>query len=56
MVYFDFTNINNIKLKNNYVSQNELFKLDDNQFNWLSINELVINNIPLLITNVWNIR
>ncbi|MBP1526005.1 MAG: hypothetical protein H9Q67_05885, partial [Spiroplasma ixodetis] len=40
-VYFDFTDINNIKLKNNDISQNELFKLDDNQFNWLSItNEL----------------
>ncbi|WP_458258239.1 hypothetical protein [Spiroplasma endosymbiont of Dactylopius coccus] len=35
--YFDFTDINNIKLKNNDISQNELFKLDDNQFNWLSI-------------------
>ncbi|WP_338958718.1 hypothetical protein [Spiroplasma endosymbiont of Tiphia femorata] len=45
--YFDFTNINNIKLKNNDISQNELFKLDDNQFNWLSItNELESNNIP----------
>ncbi|WJG70352.1 hypothetical protein [Spiroplasma ixodetis] len=45
--YFDFSDINNIKLKNNDISQNQLFKLDDNQFNWLSItNELESNNIP----------
>ncbi|WP_375317964.1 hypothetical protein [Spiroplasma endosymbiont of Virgichneumon dumeticola] len=37
-------------LKNNDISQNELFNLDDNQFNWLSItNELESNNIPSLI-------
>ncbi len=54
--YFDFTNINNIKLKNNDVSQNELFKLDDNQFNWLSItNELESNNIPSLIPADWTL-
>ncbi|WP_338962857.1 MULTISPECIES: hypothetical protein [unclassified Spiroplasma] len=48
--YFDFTDMNNIKLRNNDISQNELFKLDDNQFNWLSItNELETNNIPSLI-------
>uniref|UniRef100_UPI00207A83FB hypothetical protein n=1 Tax=Spiroplasma endosymbiont of Lariophagus distinguendus TaxID=2935082 RepID=UPI00207A83FB len=54
--YFDFTNLNNIKLKNNDISQNELFKLDDNQFNWLSItNELETNNIPSLIPADWTL-
>ncbi|WP_375317070.1 hypothetical protein [Spiroplasma endosymbiont of Virgichneumon dumeticola] len=54
--YFDFTNINNIKLKNNDISQNQLFKLDDNQFNWLSItNELESNNIPSLIPADWTL-
>ncbi|WP_425376890.1 hypothetical protein [Spiroplasma endosymbiont of Aleiodes alternator] len=54
--YFDFTDINNIKLKNNDISQNELFKLDDNQFNWLSItNELENNNIPSLIPADWTL-
>ncbi|WP_342219117.1 hypothetical protein [Spiroplasma endosymbiont of Amphimallon solstitiale] len=54
--YFDFTDINNVKLKNNDVSQNELFKLDDNQFNWLSItNELESNNIPSLIPADWTL-
>ncbi|WP_174481568.1 hypothetical protein [Spiroplasma endosymbiont of Danaus chrysippus] len=54
--YFDFTNVNNIKLKNNDISQNELFKLDDNQFNWLSItNELESNNIPSLIPADWTL-
>ncbi|WP_338959347.1 hypothetical protein [Spiroplasma endosymbiont of Tiphia femorata] len=55
-VYFDFTDINNIKLKNNDISQNELLKLDDNQFNWLSItNELESNNIPSLIPADWTL-
>ncbi|WP_425381701.1 hypothetical protein [Spiroplasma endosymbiont of Polydrusus pterygomalis] len=55
-VYFDFTDINNIKLKNNDISQNELFKLDDNQFNWLSItNELESNNITSLIPADWTL-
>ncbi len=55
-LYFDFTYINNIKLKNNDISQNELFKLDDNQFNWLSItNELESNNIPSLIPADWTL-
>ncbi|WP_342218540.1 hypothetical protein [Spiroplasma endosymbiont of Amphimallon solstitiale] len=55
-VYFDFTDVNNIKLKNNDISQNELFKLDDNQFNWLSItNELESNNIPSLIPADWTL-
>ncbi len=55
-VYFDFTDANNIKLKNNDISQNELFKLDDNQFNWLSItNELESNNIPSLIPADWTL-
>ncbi|WP_342218656.1 hypothetical protein [Spiroplasma endosymbiont of Amphimallon solstitiale] len=55
-VYFDFTNLKNIKLKNNDISQNELFKLDDNQFNWLSItNELESNNIPSLIPADWTL-
>ncbi|WP_339047092.1 hypothetical protein [Spiroplasma endosymbiont of Colias croceus] len=50
--YFDFADINNIKLKNNDISQNELFKLDDNQFNWLSItNELESNN--RLLAKLW---
>ncbi|WP_342273157.1 hypothetical protein [Spiroplasma endosymbiont of Acasis viretata] len=54
--YFDFTDVNNIKLKNNDISQNELFKLDDNQFNWLSItNELESNNIPSLIPTDWTL-
>ncbi|MBP1526066.1 MAG: hypothetical protein H9Q67_06200, partial [Spiroplasma ixodetis] len=54
--YFDFTYINNIKLKDNDISQNELFKLDDNQFNWLSItNELESNNIPSLIPADWTL-
>lgn len=54
--YFDFTDINNIKLKNNDISQNQLFKLDDNQFNWLSIiNELESNNIPSLIPADWTL-
>ncbi|WP_286642242.1 hypothetical protein [Spiroplasma ixodetis] len=54
--YFDFTDVNNIKLKNNDISQNELFKLDDNQFNWLSItNELESNNIPSLIPADWTL-
>ncbi|MBP1527544.1 MAG: hypothetical protein H9Q66_06460 [Spiroplasma ixodetis] len=54
--YFDFTDINNIKLTNNDISQNELFKLDDNQFNWLSItNELEANNIPSLIPADWTL-
>ncbi|WP_342218699.1 hypothetical protein [Spiroplasma endosymbiont of Amphimallon solstitiale] len=54
--YFDFTDINNIKLKNDDISQNELFKLDDNQFNWLSItNELESNNIPSLIPADWTL-
>ncbi|WP_425381739.1 hypothetical protein [Spiroplasma endosymbiont of Polydrusus pterygomalis] len=54
--YFDFTDINNIKLKSNDISQNELFKLDDNQFNWLSItNELESNNIPSLISADWTL-
>ncbi|WP_338985891.1 hypothetical protein [Spiroplasma endosymbiont of Thecophora atra] len=55
-MYFDFTDISNIKLKNNDISQNELFKLDDNQFNWLSItNELETNNIPSLIPADWTL-
>ncbi|WP_458257524.1 hypothetical protein [Spiroplasma endosymbiont of Dactylopius coccus] len=54
--YFDFTDMNSIKLKNNDISQNELFKLDDNQFNWLSItNELESNNIPSLIPADWTL-
>ncbi|WP_342218255.1 hypothetical protein [Spiroplasma endosymbiont of Amphimallon solstitiale] len=54
--YFDFKDINNIKLKSNDISQNELFKLDDNQFNWLSItNELESNNIPSLIPEDWTL-
>ncbi|WP_339047745.1 hypothetical protein [Spiroplasma endosymbiont of Colias croceus] len=54
--YFHFTDINNIKPKNNDISQNELFKLDNNQFNWLSItNELESNNIPSLIPADWTL-
>ncbi|WP_342257263.1 hypothetical protein [Spiroplasma endosymbiont of Nomada ruficornis] len=54
--YFDFIDINNIKLKNIDISQNELFKLDDNQLNWLSItNELETNNIPSLIPADWTL-
>ena len=48
--YFDFTEPNNIKVKNKNISQNEWFKLSNNQFNWLSItNELESNNIPSLL-------
>ncbi|WP_339049224.1 hypothetical protein [Spiroplasma endosymbiont of Colias croceus] len=55
-VYFEFTDINKYKLKNNDISQNQLFKLDDNQFNWLSItNELESNNIPSLIPADWTL-
>lgn len=46
-LYFNFDNLN---IKNNDLSSNQLFKLDDNQFNWLSINkELESNQIPSLI-------
>ncbi|WP_338957151.1 hypothetical protein [Spiroplasma endosymbiont of Tiphia femorata] len=48
--YFDFTDPNNIKVKNKNISQNEWFKLSNNQFNWLSLtNNLESNNIPSLL-------
>ncbi|WP_375317772.1 hypothetical protein [Spiroplasma endosymbiont of Virgichneumon dumeticola] len=48
--YFDFTDPNNIKVKNKNISQNEWFKLSNNQYNWLSLtNELESNNIPSLL-------
>ncbi|WP_342274299.1 hypothetical protein [Spiroplasma endosymbiont of Phycita roborella] len=48
--YFDFTDPNNIQVKNKNISQNEWFKLSNNQFNWLSLtNELESNNIPSLL-------
>lgn len=54
--YFDFTDIKNIKFKNNDISQNELLKLDDNQFNCLSIiNKLATNNISSLIPADWRL-
>ncbi|WP_342263913.1 hypothetical protein [Spiroplasma endosymbiont of Clivina fossor] len=47
--YFDFHN-NQIKLINNDISQNQLFKLNSNQFNWLPlINNLEPNDIPSLL-------
>lgn len=48
--YFNFTDLNNINVKNKNISQNEWFKLNDNQYNWLSLtNELENNNIPSLL-------
>lgn len=48
--YFDFTDLNNIKVKNKNINQNEWFKLSNNQYNWLSLtNELENNNIPSLL-------
>ncbi|WP_342264145.1 hypothetical protein [Spiroplasma endosymbiont of Clivina fossor] len=47
--YFNFDN-NNIQLVNNDISQNQLFKLNSNQFNWLPlINNLEPNDIPSLL-------
>lgn len=49
-MYFDFSDTVNIKMKNNNVAVNQLYKLDDNQFNWLSIsNNLEANDIPSLV-------
>lgn len=57
--YFDFTEIDgkiSIKMKNNDLSQNKLFHLDENQFNWLSIiNELESNAIPSLLPPDWKL-
>ncbi|WP_338988824.1 hypothetical protein [Spiroplasma endosymbiont of Seladonia tumulorum] len=58
--YFNFSdlkniNIENIKLNNfkninNNISENKVYQLETNFFNWLSItNELETNNIPSLI-------
>ncbi|MBH8623531.1 hypothetical protein [Spiroplasma sp. hyd1] len=47
--YFNFSN-NNIKLINNNLSENKIYQLEANYFNWLSLtNELETNNIPSLI-------
>ncbi|WP_342263759.1 hypothetical protein [Spiroplasma endosymbiont of Clivina fossor] len=47
--YFIFEN-NITKLVNNDISQNQLFKLNDNQYNWLPlINSLEPNDIPSLL-------
>ncbi|WP_342264556.1 hypothetical protein [Spiroplasma endosymbiont of Clivina fossor] len=47
--YFNFDK-KNIKLVNNDISQNQLFKLNSNQFNWLPlINNLEPNDIPSLL-------
>ncbi|MCL8211006.1 hypothetical protein LT336_00758 [Spiroplasma sp. JKS002671] len=57
--YFDFTEDNGkiiVKVKNNDLSQNKLFHLDDNQFNWLPIiNELEFNAIPSLLPQDWKL-
>ncbi|WP_353487141.1 hypothetical protein, partial [Spiroplasma phoeniceum] len=46
--YFNFSN--NIVFINNDISQNPIYQLEANYFNWLSItNELETNNIPSLI-------
>ncbi|WHQ36768.1 hypothetical protein [Spiroplasma sp. SV19] len=49
-LYFDFSDGNNIKLINKDISTNEIYKLEANYYNWLSItNELESNKIPSLI-------
>lgn len=57
--YFDFSEVDGkiiVKIKNNNLSQNELFQLDENQFNWLSItNELESNAIPSLLPPDWKL-
>lgn len=46
----------NITMKNNDLSQNKLFTLDENQFNWLPIiNELESNSIPSLLPKDWKL-
>lgn len=48
--YFHFDSKNNIFAKNNDISQNELFRLNENQFNWLPlINNLEVSDIPSLL-------
>lgn len=58
--YFDFSNLKNINVENiklsnlkninNDISENKVYQLETNFFNWLSItNELETNNIPSLI-------
>jgi len=58
--YFDFSDLknknyyemqkSNIKIIDNDISENPVYKLESNFFNWLSItNELETNNIPSLI-------
>ncbi|UZQ30475.1 MAG: hypothetical protein OHM56_02795 [Spiroplasma phoeniceum] len=47
-IYFNFLNKNIII--NNDISENPIYQLESNYFNWLSItNELETNNIPSLI-------
>lgn len=54
--YFDFSDPKNIKIKNIDLSQNKLFLLDENQFNWLAItNELEANAIPSLLPQDWKL-
>ena len=57
--YFNFSKINGIvktTIKNKDLSQNKLFHLDENQFNWLSItNELEANAIPSLLPPDWKL-
>lgn len=57
--YFNFDikdNQINVTMKNNDLSQNKLFTLDENQFNWLSIiNELESNSIPSLLPPDWKL-
>lgn len=54
--YFDLTDLNNIKMKTNDLSQNKLYQLDENQFNWLAVtNELESNAIPSLLPQDWKL-
>ncbi|RUO86600.1 hypothetical protein, partial [Spiroplasma endosymbiont of Megaselia nigra] len=47
--YFDFSK-STINVKNKNISENPVYQLEANYFNWLSItNELETNNIPSLI-------
>lgn len=48
--YFDFTDPDNIKIRNSNITQNQWFKLSDNQYNWLEITDtLEDNSIPSLL-------
>ena len=57
--YFDFVEADGkiiVTSKNSDISQNKLFHLDENQFNWLPItNELEANAIPSLLPPDWKL-